>query len=83
MDPLIMGLIGLSAIFVLVVLGMRIAFATALVGFVGLWIMKNFGVAGNVLGFLPHAIVAHLFLKCYSPFTLSWGSYAFYCRPDR
>ena len=77
MDPLIMGLLGLSAIFVLVVLGMRIAFATALVGFVGLWIMKNFGVAGNVLGFLPHAIVAHYSLSVI-PLFIIMGYYAFY-----
>ena len=77
MDPLIMGLIGLSAIFVLVVLGMRIAFATALVGFVGLWIMKNMGVAGNVLGFLPHAIVAHYSLSVI-PLFIIMGYYAFY-----
>jgi tripartite ATP-independent transporter DctM subunit len=77
MDPLIMGLIGLSAIFVLVVLGMRIAFATALVGFVGLWIMKNINVAGNVLGFLPHAIVAHYSLSVI-PLFIIMGYYAFY-----
>ena len=59
MDPLTMGLLGWAAIFVLVVLGMRIAFATALVGFMGIWIIKNMGVAGDVLRFLSHAIVAH------------------------
>ena len=77
MDPLIMGLLGLSAIFVLVVLGMRIAFATALVGFVGLWIMKNFVVAGKVVGFLPHAIVAHYSLSVI-PLFIIMGYYAFY-----
>ena len=77
MDPLLMGLIGLSAIFVLVVLGMRIAFATALVGFVGLWIMKNFVVAGKVVGFLPHAIVAHYSLSVI-PLFIIMGYYAFY-----
>jgi tripartite ATP-independent transporter DctM subunit len=77
MDPLIMGLIGLAAIFVLVVLGMRIAFATALVGFVGLWIIKNAAVAGNVLGFLPHAIVAHYSLSVI-PLFIIMGYYAFY-----
>jgi tripartite ATP-independent transporter DctM subunit len=77
MDPLIMGLLGLSAIFVLVVLGMRIAFATALVGFVGLWIMKNMVVAGKVVGFLPHAIVAHYSLSVI-PLFIIMGYYAFY-----
>jgi tripartite ATP-independent transporter DctM subunit len=77
MDPLIMGLFGLGAIFVLVVLGMRIAFATAMVGFVGMWIMKNFAVAGKVVGFLPHAIVAHYSLSVI-PLFIIMGYYAFY-----
>ena len=77
MSPLEMGLIGLSAIFVLVVLGMRIAFATALVGFVGIWILKNMTVAGNVVGFLPHAIVAHYSLSVI-PLFIIMGYYAFY-----
>jgi len=77
MDPLIMGLLGLAAIFVLVVLGMRIAFATALVGFVGLWLMKNMGVAANVVGFLPHGIVAHYSLSVI-PLFIIMGYYAFY-----
>ncbi len=77
MDPLIMGLLGLFAIFVLVVLGMRIAFATALVGFVGLWSMKNIIVAGKVVGFLPHGIVAHYSLSVI-PLFIIMGYYAFY-----
>ena len=77
MDPLIMGLLGLSAVFVMVVLGMRIAFATALVGFVGLAIMKNIGVAGKVVGFLPHGIVAHYSLSVI-PLFIIMGYYAFY-----
>jgi len=77
MDQLIMGFLGLAAIFVLVVLGMRIAFATALVGFVGLWVMKNMGVAANVIGFLPHGIVAHYSLSVI-PLFIIMGYYAFY-----
>ena len=77
MDPLIMGFLGLAGIFVLVVLGMRIAFATALVGFVGLWSMKNIVVAGKVVGFLPHGIVAHYSLSVI-PLFIIMGYYAFY-----
>jgi tripartite ATP-independent transporter DctM subunit len=77
MDPVIMGLIGLAGIFVLVVLGMRIAFATALVGFVGIWVMKNIGVAGKVVGFLPHGIVAHYSLSVI-PLFIIMGYYAYY-----
>ena len=72
-----MGLLGLAAIFVLVVLGMRIAFATILVGFVGLWSMKNIIVAGKVVGFLPHGIVAHYSLSVI-PLFIIMGYYAFY-----
>ena len=77
MDPLIMGLLGFAAIFVLILLGMRIAFATALVGFVGLWVMKNMVVAGKVVGFLPHGIVAHYSLSVI-PLFIIMGYYAFY-----
>ena len=77
MDPLTMGLLGLGAIFLLILLGMRIAFATALVGFVGLWMMKNMGVAGKVVGFLPHGIVAHYSLSVI-PLFIIMGYYAYY-----
>jgi len=77
MDPLTMGLLGLGAIFVLILLGMRIAFATALAGFVGLCLMKNMGVAGKVVGFLPHGIVAHYSLSVI-PLFIIMGYYAFY-----
>jgi tripartite ATP-independent transporter DctM subunit len=77
MDPLTMGLLGLGAVFVLILLGMRIAFATALAGFVGLCLMKNMGVAGKVVGFLPHGIVAHYSLSVI-PLFIIMGYYAFY-----
>jgi tripartite ATP-independent transporter DctM subunit len=77
MDPLIMGFLGLGAIFVLILLGMRIAFATALVGFVGLWIMKDMAIAGKVVGFLCHGIVAHYSLSVI-PLFIIMGYYAFY-----
>lgn len=77
MDPLYMGFLGVGAIFLSVMLGMRIAFATALIGFLGLWALKGFTVAGNVLGFLPHGIVAHYSLSVV-PLFIIMGYYAFY-----
>jgi tripartite ATP-independent transporter DctM subunit len=77
MEPLTLGFLGLGAIFVLVVLGMRIAFATALVGLTGMWVMKDIAVAGKVIGFLPHAIVAHYSLSVI-PLFIIMGFYAFY-----
>jgi len=52
-----MGCIGLAVMALLVVLGMHIAFATALVGFVGVAIMRDAGAAANMLGWLPYGIV--------------------------
>ena len=77
MDPLLMGLLGLAAIGVLVLLGMRIAFAAALVGFVGLWSLKNLAIAGKALGFLPHGIIAHYSFSVV-PLFIIMGYYAFY-----
>lgn len=77
MEPLTLGFLGLAAIFLLVVLGMRIAFATALVGFLGLWVMKDMVVAGKVVGFLPHGIAAHYSLSVI-PLFIIMGYYAFY-----
>jgi len=77
MDPLIIGLIGLAFMFVLVLLGMRIAFATALVGFAGLWILQDMGIAAKTVGFLPHGIVAHYSLSVI-PLFIIMGYYAFY-----
>jgi len=52
-----MGCIGLAVMALLVVLGMHIAFSTALVGFVGVAIMRDAGAAANMLGWLPYGIV--------------------------
>ena len=77
MEPLTWGFIGLGVLFVLIVLGMRIAFATALLGFGGLWIMKDMNVAGNVVGFLVHGIVAHYSFSVI-PLFIIMGYYAYY-----
>lgn len=55
MDPQIIGTIGFAALIVLVMLGVHIVFATALVGFVGIASMKGFGVAMNIAGIIPHS----------------------------
>ena len=58
MDALVVGYLGLGIISLLIALGMRIAFATALVGIVGIAFLKGWGIAFNVAGYLPHGIVA-------------------------
>ena len=77
LEPLAIGILGLLVLAVLIILGMRIAFATALLGFVGLALMKNTAVAGNVLGFLIHGIVAHYSFSVI-PLFIIMGYYAFY-----
>lgn len=77
MDPLIVGAIGLGAIFILVVLGMRIAFATALIGFAGILFLRNWGAATGAVGFLPHGIVAHYSLSVI-PLFIIMGYFAFF-----
>ena len=58
-------------------LGMRIAFAAALVGFIGLVILKGWAVAGGAVGFLPYRIVAHYPMSVI-PLFIIMGYFAFY-----
>lgn len=77
MDPLVLAYIGLGAIFVLVFLGMRIAFATVLVGIVGILFLKGWDVVMSVSGFLPHGIVAHYSLSVI-PLFIIMGYFAYF-----
>lgn len=45
MEPITLGLISLGALTVLLFTGMRIAFATALCGFLGLWMLRGYDAA--------------------------------------
>ena len=58
-------------------LGMRIAFAAVLVGFVGLVILRGWGVAGGAVGFLPYRIVAH-FPMTVIPLFIIMGYFAYF-----
>jgi tripartite ATP-independent transporter DctM subunit len=77
MDPLIAGYLGIAAITVLIILGMRIAFATALVGIVGIAFLKGWGTAFSIAGYLPHGIVAHYSLSVI-PLFIIMGYFAFF-----
>jgi tripartite ATP-independent transporter DctM subunit len=77
MDPLVVGYLGLGAISVLIVLGMRIAFATALVGIVGIALLKGWSTAFCIAGYLPHGIVAHYSLSVI-PLFIIMGYFAFF-----
>jgi tripartite ATP-independent transporter DctM subunit len=54
-DPFLVGLIGLAALFVLVLLGVRVVFAAAVVGLFGLVELLGWGPAAGIVGTIPHA----------------------------
>ena len=55
LDPLTIGLIGLVGLLFMVVLGVRIAFAAAFVGLLGLMYMRGPDVGPNIAGMIPYA----------------------------
>lgn len=59
MDPTLAGGLGLGLFLALVFLGMPIAFAAALVGFLGLWVVGGGNAALTSVGTLPYSITAH------------------------
>lgn len=77
MEPLTVGLIGFATVLVLITLGMRIAFATGLIGFLGIWAVKDMHVASTLVGIFPYGYVAHYTLSVVPLFILM-GYFAFY-----
>jgi len=55
MEPIHIGLLGMAALTVLIVLGVRIFIAAGLVGFVGLWALRDFEKAIGIAGHIPHS----------------------------
>ena len=53
MDPVITGIIFLFVLTLMLMSGMRIAYATALCGFFGLWILRGFNPAAGLSGLIP------------------------------
>ncbi len=54
-DPFLVGLIGLAALFVLVFLGVRVVFAAAVIGLLGLVELLGWGPAAGIVGTIPHS----------------------------
>ena len=77
MDPLIVGVIGFATFIILVLLGMRIAFAAALIAFVGLVVIKGWGTAGDTVGFLAYSIPAN-FVLTIIPLFIIMGHFALF-----
>ena len=70
MDPLTAGWVGLVVIGLLVVLGMRVAYAAAAVGVIGLILMRGWSVGIGIAGVVPHAESIHYTLSVLPMFIL-------------
>lgn len=55
MDPVTIGALGFVVLIVMVLLGVHIVFATAVTGFLGIVILKDWTVAANIAGIIPHS----------------------------
>jgi tripartite ATP-independent transporter DctM subunit len=77
MDPITIGLLGCLALLILLILGMPIAFATALIGFLGIFVIKSWSVAVNTVGYLVYPLAAHYTLSVIPMFILM-GYFAYY-----
>ncbi len=70
MDSVTIGILGTVALSLMLVSGMRIAYATALCGFVGLWIIRGYGPAAGLAGLMPYAETSHYTLLVLPLFVL-------------
>jgi tripartite ATP-independent transporter DctM subunit len=77
MDPITIGLLGCVALLILLIIGMPIAFATALIGFLGIFVIKSWSVAAGTVGYLVYPLAAHYTLSVIPMFILM-GYFAFY-----
>ena len=77
MEPILIGYIALAVMVVLIVMGMRIAFVAPLVAFCGIAALKDWNVALNMAGYLPHGIAAHYSLSVI-PLFIIMGYLGFY-----
>ncbi|MEE9202821.1 MAG: TRAP transporter large permease subunit, partial [Dehalococcoidia bacterium] len=77
MDPTLAGFLGLFLFLALIFIGMHIAFAAALVGLVGLWVMAGSDPALTAVGILPHTITAH-YVYTVLPLFIIMGHFAFF-----
>jgi len=77
MDPVTIGLISLVVLTAMLFSGMRIAFATALCGFVGLWILRGYSPAASLSSGIPHGHLASYSLLVL-PLFIMMGYFAYY-----
>lgn len=69
-DPLTLGALGFAVLILLVMLGVHLAFATALTGFIGIAMLKGWTVAANVAGIIPHSTASNYLFSVLPMFIL-------------
>ena len=77
MDPVDLGLLALLFLLVALLSGMRIAFATAFCGFVGLWILRGYTPAATLASMIPHGHLA-VYPLLVLPLFILMGYFAYY-----
>ena len=70
MDPVTVGVVGIFGLSLLLVSGMRIAYATALCGLIGLWALRGYEPAAGIAGLMPYAESSHYSLLVLPLFVL-------------
>jgi C4-dicarboxylate transporter, DctM subunit len=77
MDPVEIGIASMVVLLALLMSGMRIAMATALCGFVGLWILRGYSPAAGLAGIVPEGHLANYTLLVL-PLFIMMGYFAYY-----
>lgn len=77
MEPITIGIILLVGLLVLIALGMRIAYAAALLGLIGVWLLSGWKGMGGMAGQLPFWQIANYHITLIPLFILM-GHFAFY-----
>ena len=82
MDPVSIGVLSLLALTLFLMSGVRIAFATALCGFFGLWILRGYDPAALAVGqtILGHVVNYNLLVL---PLFIMMGFFAYYANITR
>ena len=77
MDPVTLGLLALVALTIMLMSGIRIAFATAITGFIGLWILRGYVPAASLASTIPQGHLSAYTLLVL-PLFIMMGFFAFY-----
>ena len=77
MDPIALGLLAIVILTMMLFTGMRIAFATAICGFVGLWVLRGYVPAASLASTIPHSHLTNYSLLVL-PLFIMMGFFAYH-----